>query len=75
VQLDLAVQDVPELRLGSKLSTAELGLRLRYEIVPEFAPYLGVHYEPAIGRTAEFRRADGEDVDALGAVEGARFWF
>jgi copper resistance protein B len=75
IQLDLAAHDVPELRLGSGLTTAEFGLRLRYEIVPELAPYVGFHYERAFGRTADFRRADGEDVESLGVVAGVRFWF
>lgn len=75
VQLDLSAQDIPDLRLGSGLSTAELGLRLRYEIIPELAPYLGIHYERAIGRTADFRRGDGKDVDAVAALVGFRFWF
>jgi copper resistance protein B len=75
MQLDLAAQDVPELRLGSGLTKVEFGLRLRYEIVPELAPYVGFHYEQAIGRTADFRRADGVDVESLGMVAGVRFWF
>src|SRR3546814_8771927 len=41
-ELNFAAQDVPELGVGSGLSTAELGLRLRYQFVPEFAPYIGV---------------------------------
>ena len=32
------------------LSTGELGLRLRYEIVPQFPPYVGVNYERALRR-------------------------
>lgn len=74
-ELDFSLQDVPELRIGSGLSTAEAGLRLRYEIVPEFAPYLGVQYERAFGDTADFRRADGEDVGGWSLVLGVRAWF
>lgn len=75
VQLDLAAQDVPDLRLGSGMATAELGLRLRYEIVPELAPYVGLYYEGAIGRTADLRRAGGDDAETSGLIAGIRLWF
>ena len=61
--------------IGSGLSTAEAGLRLRYEIRREFAPYLGVVHERAFGRTADFRREDGEDVNDTRFVAGIRIWF
>lgn len=75
IELNLALQDVPELAVGSGLSTGEAGLRLRYEIVPEFAPYVGVHYERAFGDTAGFRRTSGDDVGGWSLVLGVRTWF
>lgn len=75
VEIDLAAQDVPELGIGSGLSTAEAGLRLRYEFVPEFAPYVGVEYERAFGDTARFRRGEGEDVGGWSLLVGLRAWF
>jgi len=75
IDLDLSLQDVPELRTGAGLSTAEAGLRLRYEIVPEFAPYVGVHYGRSFGDTARFRRAAGEDVGGWTFLLGVRTWF
>ncbi len=75
VDLDFSLQDVPELRIGSGLSSAEGGLRLRYEFVPEFAPYVGVHYGRAFGDTARFRRAAGEDVGGWSFLVGVRTWF
>ena len=75
VELELALQDVPALGIGSGLSNAEAGLRLRYEIVPEFAPYVGVQYERAFGDTARFSRAAGEDVGGWSLVMGVRAWF
>lgn len=71
----MAAQDISDLRLGSGLSTAELGLRLRYEFVPELAPYVGIHYERALGRTADYSRGDEKNVDVVAAVVGIRFWF
>lgn len=75
IELDLAAQDVPELGIGAGLSRGEAGLRLRYELVPEFAPYVGVSYERALGDTADFARADGEDVGGWSFVLGLRTWF
>lgn len=75
VELNLAAQRVEELGVGSGLTDVELGLRLRYEFVREFAPYIGVSWERAIGKTADFAREEGEDVDALSFVAGVRFWF
>ena len=75
VELNLSVQDVPENRLGSGLTNAELGLRLRYEITRQFAPYIGVSYDAKTGRTADFARADGEDPTTTSFVAGVRLWF
>jgi len=75
VELDLALQDVPEIGVGSGLSTAEAGLRLRYEIVPEFAPYVGVQYEHAFGDTRRFRRLASDDVGGWSLVLGVKAWF
>lgn len=73
--MSLAAQDAPELGIGAGLSNAEVGLRLRYEIRREFAPYVGVHYERRFGDTADFARAAGEDRDNLRVVAGLRAWF
>jgi len=75
VELNLAAQDVPELGIGSGLGSAEMGLRLRYEVRREFAPYVGVHYERKFGDTADFARAEGEGRDDLRVVAGVRAWF
>lgn len=75
IEFDLALQDVPEIGVGSGLSTAELGARLRYEIRPEFAPYVGIEYERAFGDTADFRRTAGEDAGGWSLVVGLRTWF
>jgi copper resistance protein B len=74
-ELNFAFQDVPEARVGAGLSDVELGLRLRYEIVKEFAPYVGVEWARKLGDTARFTRAAGEDADSVSFVMGARVWF
>ncbi len=75
VEFNLAAQDIPETRIGAGLSDAELGLRLRYEMAREFAPYVGISYEAKTGRTADYARADGKDVTTTSLVAGVRFWF
>lgn len=80
VEIDFSLQDVPELRLGSGLTTAELGARLRYEFFPRggpavIAPYVGVLYERAFGRTEDFRVLAGEETDGVKLVIGVRTWF
>ena len=74
-EINVAAQDVPELGIGSGVSDVELGLRLRYEFVREFAPYVGVNWERKLGDTARFARADGERASATSLVMGVRFWF
>ncbi|MEW6449155.1 MAG: copper resistance protein B [Pseudomonadota bacterium] len=75
VELNFAAQNSPDINVGSGLSNAELGLRLRYEFRREFAPYIGVSYDQKIGRTADYARAEGEDVRAVKFVTGIRAWF
>lgn len=68
-------KDDPRRGIGSGLGTVELGARLRYEIRREFAPYVGVVWERAYGNTADFRRAEFEDVEDTRVVAGVRIWF
>lgn len=74
-ELEFAAQDIPESRIGSGLSRGEFGLRLRYEIRREFAPYVGVSYERSFGETADFVRAHGESAGSTRFVVGLRAWF
>lgn len=75
VETNFALQDVGMLQIGSGLTDFELGMRLRYEIEPEFAPYVGVEWHRKAGDTARFSRLAGEDVSSVSAVAGVRFWF
>src|SRR5262249_26048623 len=74
-ELNFAAQNSPKTRIGSGLSNAELGLRLRYEIRREVAPYFGVSWDQKVGKTAEYVRAAGEDPSATTFVVGLRAWF
>ena len=68
-------KDDPARGVGSGLSTAEFGLRLRYEIRREIAPYIGIVRERAFGQTARFREQDGHASDDTRFVAGFRIWF
>lgn len=74
-EFNLAAQDVPELGIGAGPSDIELGLRLRYEIAREFAPYVGVNWERKLGDTADHARAAGDKPSATSLVIGLRAWF
>ncbi len=75
VEANLSGRDIPELALGSGVANIELGLRLRYEIKREFAPYVGVSFDRKFGGTADYARAAGKDVEATSFVIGLRAWF
>lgn len=74
-ELNFAAQDVAANEIGSGLSQAELGLRLRYEIRREFAPYVGISWEGKLGDSARFARTAGDRVRATSLVFGIRTWF
>lgn len=61
--------------IGSGLSSLAVGLRLRYEIRREFAPYIGIEWARKFGETADFARAAGADAQDTALVAGLRFWF
>lgn len=65
----------PQRGVGSGLSDSELGLRLRYEVRREFAPYVGVTWNRSYGQTAQYARDEGEDTRQLRWVVGVRLWF
>ncbi|QLG91892.1 copper resistance protein B [Pseudomonas yamanorum] len=65
----------PQRQIGSGLSESEIGIRLRYEIRREFAPYIGVTWNRAYGKTAEYASAEGDDRSNLRWVLGVRLWF
>ena len=75
VEINLHGRNDPERGIGAGLSTAEAGLRLRYEFTRQFAPYIGVVHERAFGNTAELRRGEREAVDDTQVVAGIRVWF
>lgn len=74
-EINLSAQEIPRLGIGSGIDNIELGLRLRYEIVREFAPYIGIEQEWKLGGSRDFARLAGEDPSVTNYVVGVRFWF
>ena len=74
-EVNLSAEDIPELSVGSGLSSLQLGARLRYEIRKEFAPYVGIEWTKSFGNTADFLEADGRSSEDTRVVVGIRAWF
>lgn len=75
VELDLYGRDDIANGIGAGLSETEVGLRLRYEIRREFAPYLGVLWSRKFGKTADLARDHGGDDKDVQFIAGVRAWF
>ncbi|WP_236192128.1 copper resistance protein B [Pseudomonas paraglycinae] len=74
-ELNVYGKNDPQRGIGSGLANTEAGLRLRYEIRREFAPYIGVTWNRTYGRTADYAREEGEDRSEARLVLGVRLWF
>ena len=74
-ELNFAAQSSREIGVGAGLSDAEIGLRLRYDIRREFAPYVGVQYRRAFGDTRRFLKDEGENAGNWSLLTGVRLWF
>lgn len=74
-EAEFSAQDIPEFQTGSGLTSLDAGLRIRYEIKREIAPYIGVEWRGSFGDTADYIRADGGDPKDTYFVAGLRLWF
>jgi copper resistance protein B len=74
-ELNVYGKNDPQRGIGSGLSNTEAGLRLRYEIRREFAPYIGVTWNRTYGKTADYAADEGEDRSEARLVVGVRLWF
>jgi copper resistance protein B len=60
---------------GAGLSTLVTGVRLRYEIRREIAPYVGVDWSGKYGGTADHAREAGARTNDTSVVAGLRIWY
>ncbi len=75
LDFEAAVQAAEKFDVGDGVNSLGLGVRLRYEIRREFAPYIGIHWLNRFGDTADIARRSGERADDLAVVFGVRLWF
>lgn len=74
-ETNVAVQRVERFTTGSGLNNLEFGVRLRYEIRREFAPYVGFSIDRSFGETATLVRQEGGNPSQVRFVAGVRMWF
>lgn len=73
--LDLHGRADPERVLGAGLSEAEWGVRLRYEVQRELAPYVGVRWHRTFFGTRALAAAAGSPVSGRQLTIGLRAWW
>jgi len=71
----VAVQRVEKFGVGSGLNNIQLGLRLRYEIKRQFAPYVGISWNRKLSETADLAKLSGADISVFGVVAGVKLWY
>ena len=74
LEVNAALQEVADWGVGSGLNDTELGLRLRYEVRREIAPYVGVNWTQRYGAAADFARDEGGSASEANVVFGIRLW-
>lgn len=75
IELNWYSEDDDELAIAAGFAEVEAGIRLRYEITREFAPYIGINYESLLGDTRDLAEEDDEETSDTQLVVGLRFWF
>lgn len=61
--------------VGQGVNGTDIGLRLRYEIRREFAPYIGISWQRRYGETARFAELEGDSSEVFSFVAGVRLWW
>lgn len=74
-EINAALTDAPKFGVGKGVNDLQLGLRLRYEVYREFAPYIGVAWQQQFAATADLARAGGELANNVSLIAGLRWWF
>jgi copper resistance protein B len=75
VELNFAGADDEAALISPGLYRMEAGLRLRYEVTREVAPYIGVSYERAVGGSAGLARRLGDKAESATVLAGIRLFF
>ncbi|MFD2231808.1 copper resistance protein B [Alkalimarinus sediminis] len=75
LEMNFYSKDDIDTHTGAGLSDIETGLRLRYEIRREIAPYVGINWSKKVGKSADFSREANESTEKVEALLGIRVWF
>ena len=75
IEINAYGRDDPARLIGSGLSDIDAGLRLRYEVRREIAPYIGLAWTRRVGDSASYARAHGADASEWRWLAGIRAWF
>ncbi len=75
LSLDLSAQNEFERDVAAGVSELKTGIKLRYEITREIAPFIEFRYQRNFGYTSVLVRRDGEDAQNIGVRVGIRLRF
>lgn len=75
IEINFYGSDDAERLIGSGLSDVGAGMRLRFEVRREIAPYVGVSWTSRFGGSADYARAQGEHAGEWRWLAGIRVWF
>ena len=75
LEVTAGLTDAEKYDRPSGFNDVRIGLRYRYEISREFAPYIGVYWSRALGQKADLITDEGGDEFETGVVAGVRMWF
>ena len=73
-ELNLYGKADPRRDIAAGLSDLEVGVRLRYEVRREVAPYAGVVWAKHRGAGGDILRTAGADADGIRIAIGLRWW-
>ncbi len=73
-ELNAFGSDVPGQEVGAGISSLNSGVRLRYEIKREFAPYVDFNYIGLFGGTKSIAEANNSDANDFTIRLGLRLW-
>jgi copper resistance protein B len=75
VEVEVYGKSDPEHGIGAGLSTADAGIRLRYEVRREIAPYVGLVWSRKFFGTADLAETTGDRSEGARLAVGIRLWF
>ncbi len=74
LELEANGKNDPKNATGQGLSSGSAGMRLRYEITRQLAPYVGVEWARNFGNTADYAHEEGGVTSEMRVVAGIRIW-